>query len=125
MDFDPTNSRMMKDMILAEKAKGKTVLLTTHNMQDVAELCDRAAFILGGKICARDSPHNLIMSKGAAAVTYTWLENGEHSASCPLEHLSSDGRLKSLIAENRLQSIHSSEPTLNDIFMDITGRTLL
>lgn len=125
MDFDPTNSRMMKDMILAEKAKGKTVLLTTHNMQDVAELCDRAAFIVGGKICALDSPHNLIMSKGAAAVTYTWLENGEHSASCPLEHLSSDGRLKSLIAENRLQSIHSSEPTLNDIFMDITGRTLL
>ncbi len=125
MDFDPTNSRMMKDMILAEKAKGKTVLLTTHNMQDVAELCDRVAFIVGGKICALDSPHNLIMSKGAAAVTYTWLENGEHSASCPLEHLSSDGRLKSLIAENRLQSIHSSEPTLNDIFMDITGRTLL
>ena len=125
MDFDPTNSRMMKDMILAEKAKGKTVLLTTHNMQDVAELCDRAAFIVGGKICALDSPHNLIMSKGAAAVTYTWLENGEHSASCPLEHLSSDGRLKSLIAENRLQSIHSSEPTLNDIFMDISGRTLL
>ena len=125
MDFDPTNSRMMKDMILAEKAKGKTVLLTTHNMQDAAELCDRAAFIVGGKICALDSPHNLIMSKGAAAVTYTWLENGEHSASCPLEHLSSDGRLKSLIAENRLQSIHSSEPTLNDIFMDITGRTLL
>ena len=116
---------MMKDMILAEKAKGKTVLLTTHNMQDAAELCDRVAFIVGGKICALDSPHNLIMSKGAATVTYTWLENGEHSASCPLEHLSSDERLKSLIAQNRLQSIHSSEPTLNDIFMDITGRTLL
>lgn len=123
--LDPTNSRMMKDMILAEKEKGKTVLLTTHNMQDAAELCDRVAFIVGGKICALDSPHNLIMSKGAATVTYTWLENGEHSAGCPLKHLSSDERLKSLIAENRLQSIHSSEPTLNDIFMDITGRTLL
>ncbi len=123
--LDPANSRMMKDIILAEKAKGKTILLTTHNMQDAAELCDRVAFIVNGKICALDSPHNLIMSKGAAAVTYTWLENGEHRASCPLGHLSSDERLKSLIAENRLQSIHSSEPTLNDIFMDITGRTLL
>lgn len=123
--LDPTNSRMMKDMILEEKAKGKTILLTTHNMQDAAELCDRVAFIVGGKICALDSPHNLIMSKGAAAVTYTWIENGEHSASCPLKQLSSDQRLKDLIAENRLQSIHSSEPTLNDIFMDITGRTLL
>lgn len=110
---------------LLEKAKGKTILLTTHNMQDATELCDRVAFIAGGKICALDSPHNLIMSKGAAAVTYTWIENGERSASCPLKHLSSDKRLKDLIENNRLQSIHSSEPTLNDIFMDITGRTLL
>lgn len=123
--LDPTNSRMMKDMILEEKARGKTILLTTHNMQDAAELCDRVAFIVGGKICALDSPHNLIMSKGAATVTYTWIKNGEHSASCPLNCLSADEQLKKLIAENRLQSIHSSEPTLNDIFMDITGRTLL
>ena len=123
--LDPANSRVMKNMILEEKAKGKTILLTTHNMQDAAELCDRVAFIAGGKICALDSPHNLIMSKGAAAVTYTWIENGEHSASCPLNHLSSDKRLKDLIEKNHLQSIHSSEPTLNDIFMDITGRTLL
>lgn len=124
--LDPTNSRMMKDMILAEKSRGKTILLTTHNMQDAAELCDRVAFIVGGKICALDSPHNLIMAKGAATVTYTWVEeDGEHSADFPLGRLSSDGRLKGLIAGNRLQSIHSSEPTLNDIFMEITGRTLL
>ena len=116
---------MMKDMILAQKAKGKTILLTTHNMQDAAELCDRVAFIVGGRICALDSPHNLIMSQGAATVTYTWLENGEHSAARPLHRLSADGQLKRLISENRLQSIHSSEPTLNDIFMDITGRTLI
>ncbi len=123
--LDPTNSRLMKDMILAEKAHGKTILLTTHNMQDATELCDRVAFIVGGKIFALDSPHNLIMSKGAAKVTYTWIEDGEHSASCSLTQLSSDKTLQKLIAENRLQSIHSSEPTLNDIFMDITGRTLL
>ena len=123
--LDPANSRTMKDMILEEKAKGKTILLTTHNMQDATELCDRVAFIAGGKICALDSPHNLIMSQGAATVTYTWLENGEHSAACPLHRLSADGQLKRLISEDRLQSIHSSEPTLNDIFMDITGRTLI
>lgn len=123
--LDPTNSRMMKDMILAEKAKGKTILLTTHNMQDATELCDRVAFIVNGKICAMDSQHNLIMSKGATTVTYTWIEKEERMANCPLDRLSADDQLKSLIAENRLRSIHSSEPTLNDIFMDITGRTLL
>ena len=123
--LDPTNSRMMKDLILEEKGKGKTILLTTHNMQDATELCDRVAFIVGGKIYALDSPHNLIMSKGAAKVNYSWIENGEQLASCELNKLSEDKKLLSLIAEDRLKSIHSSEPTLNDIFMEITGRTLV
>lgn len=64
--LDPTNSRLMKDIILSEKSSGKTILLTTHNMQDAAELCDRVAFIVNSKIFALDSPHNLIMSKGAS-----------------------------------------------------------
>ncbi len=123
--LDPTNSRMMKDMILTEKAKGKTILLTTHNMQDATELCDRVAFIVNGEIRALDSPHNLIMSKGAAQVSYSWIDKEEKTASCFLNNLSSDEKLKKLIAENKLQSIHSSEPTLNDIFISITGKTLV
>ena len=124
--LDPTNSRMMKDVILEEKKKGKTILLTTHNMQDATELCDRVAFIVGGKIFALDSPHNLIMSRGAAKITYSWLENDkEKTGSCPLDGVSEDENLKKLISENRLLSIHSSEPTLNDIFIDITGKTLV
>lgn len=123
--LDPTSSRMMKDMILAEKNKGKTILLTTHNMQDATELCDRVAFIVGGRIFALDTPHNLIMSKGATKVKYTWLEHGKQTSSCSIHQLSEDKLLHSLIAENRLQSIHSTEPTLNEIFIDITGRTLV
>jgi len=123
--LDPTNSRIMKDMIIEEKKKGKTIIITTHNMVDAAELCDRVAFIVNGKVCALDSPHNMIMSRGAAKITYTWSENGEKEASCILNKVSEDKKLKELINENRLLSIHSSEPTLNDIFIDITGRTLL
>ena len=123
--LDPTNSRLMKEMILEEKRRGKTILLTTHNMLDAAELCDRVAFIVGGKIFALDSPHNLIMSKGAAQVTYAWLDQVEQTASCPMDKLSEDTLLQRLLAENRLRSIHISEPTLNDIFLEITGRTLV
>ena len=123
--LDPTNNRLMKDIILEEKRRGKTILLTTHNMQDATELCDRVAFIVGGQIYALDTPHNLIMSKGAAKLTYTWDDNGEKTGSCPLDAVSADERLKKLMAENRLKSIHSSEPTLNDIFIEITGRTLV
>lgn len=122
--LDPSNSRQMKDMILAEKAAGKTILLTTHNMADATELCDRVAFIINGAIHALDSPHNLIMSRGAAQVCYTYLEQGERRGSCPLDAVSSDATLRRLIAENRLLSIHSSEPTLNDVFLEITGHAL-
>jgi fluoroquinolone transport system ATP-binding protein len=123
--LDPTNNRLMKDMILEEKKKGRTILLTTHNMQDAAELCDRVAFIVGGQIMAIDSPHNLIMSRGASKVTYSWIDQGEKSAVCAIDKISEDEWLQKLIRENRLLSIHSGEPTLNDIFMDITGRTLI
>lgn len=123
--LDPTNNRIMKDMILEQKQKGKTILLTTHNMQDATELCDRVAFIVGGSIYALDTPHNLIMSRGASKVTYSWFDGKEHTATCPLTALSQDQKLNSLIRENKLISIHSSEPTLNDIFIDITGRELI
>ena len=124
--LDPTNNRLMKDMILAERDRGKTILITTHNMQDATELCDRVAFIVNGKIMALDSPHNLIMSKGAATVTYSWFTEGqEQNATCRLDKLSEDSNLQTLIVQNKIRSIHSSEPTLNDIFMEITGRTLV
>lgn len=124
--LDPTNSRIMKEAILAEKERGKTVLLTTHNMMDAAELCDRVAFIVDGRICALDTPHNLIMKRGADKVTYTWNEDRfEQSGECLLSELSEDARLQELIARNKVTSIHSSEPSLNDIFMEVTGRRLV
>ncbi|HID1215981.1 TPA: ABC transporter ATP-binding protein, partial [Clostridioides difficile] len=122
--LDPTNSRLMKDIILAEKKRGKTIIITTHNMFDATELCDQVAFIVAGKVSALDSPHNLIMSRGAAKIQYTYYDKGEKTGECLLDRTTEDKLLKSLISENRLLSIHSSEPTLNDIFVDITGRTL-
>ena len=123
--LDPTNSRMMKDLILLEKNKGKTIILTTHNMEDATELCDQVAFIINGQICAIDSPQNLILSHGAKQVTYTYEDNGFKTANCLLQQISDDERLHQLMQQNKILSIHSSEPTLNDIFIELTGRTLL
>lgn len=122
--LDPTNSRLMKDMILREKTKGKTIFLTTHNMMDATELCDRVAFIVNGGIKALDSPHNLIMQKGAAKIKYTYYDGQERIGECLLSDTSNDRILAKLMQENRVLSVHSSEPTLNDIFMEVTGRTL-
>ncbi|AUA37059.1 ABC transporter multidrug-family ATP-binding protein [Clostridioides difficile] len=122
--LDPSNSKVMKDIILSEKSKGKTIILTTHNMLDATELCDRVAFIVNGKISALDTPHNLIMSKGAIKVRYTYFDNGEKTSECFLNNTANDKNLNMLIKKNKLLSIHSSEPTLNDIFIEITGRNL-
>lgn len=122
--LDPSNSKVMKDIILSEKSKGKTIILTTHNMLDATELCDRVAFIVNGKISALDTLHNLIMSKGAIKVRYTYFDNGEKTSECFLNNTANDKNLNMLIEKNKLLSIHSSEPTLNDIFIEITGRNL-
>lgn len=123
--LDPTNARIMKDMILEERKQGKCIILTTHNMEDATELCDEVAFIVNGEIKAKDSPHNLIMRRGATKVTYTYMENqSEKTGTTLLKEIGDDKKLRSVMAENRIMSIHSSEPTLNDIFMEVTGCTL-
>lgn len=123
--LDPSNARAMKDIILKEKAAGKTIILTTHNMYDATELCDRVAFIVDGKIRALDTPRNLIMRRGASAIRYAYWENGKEIArEVPLRKTAEDATLLRLIRENRIASIHSGEPTLNDIFVELTGRQL-
>ncbi len=123
--LDPVNARLMKDMILAEKAKGTTIILTTHNMEDATELCDRVAFIVDGKIKELESPHNLIMQKGAKLLRYSYLQDGkEIHREVPLLLTSTNEELGLIMRENRLLTIHSCEPNLGDIFMEVTGRQL-
>ena len=123
--LDPSNSRIMKNMILEEKKAGKSIILTTHNMQDAAELCDRVAFIVDGHVKAMDTPHNLIMKKGAGVISYSYLEgNNEKQAECSLDATGKDEKLKELIQTGKLLTIHSMEPDLDDIFMEVTGRGL-
>ncbi|PKL27864.1 MAG: ATP-binding protein [Spirochaetae bacterium HGW-Spirochaetae-2] len=123
--LDPSNARVMKNIILQLKANGKTILLTTHNMYDATELCDRVAFIVDGKLVALDTPHNLIISHGASTVRYSYISEGEEKTiTTALDKTGTDALLLQLVKENRLSTIHSSEPTLNDIFSFLTGREL-
>lgn len=123
--LDPSNARVMKDLILQQRKSGTTIVLTTHNMYDATELCDRVAFIVDGTLCALDTPRNLIMSRGAATITYSYRENSQEcQGTSVLATTANDSCLQRVLQENRLLSIHSSEPTLNDIFSELTGRKL-
>ena len=123
---EPTSGLDHSNFILDLKNKGVTIILTTHNMHDATELCDRVAFIVDGNIKAMDTPHNLIMSRRYNEVTYSYLENQkELNTTIALDKISTDKKLQSLIQANALLSIHSNEPTLDNIFSEITGRKLL
>ena len=123
--LDPNNAKIMKDMIKKERDCGKTIIITTHNMQDATELCDRVVFIVDGQMKALGTPHNFIMQRGAVKVNYTYMENGrEEKRTSLLSKISEDDVLGKLLSENRVTSIHSLEPTLSDIFIEITGAQL-
>lgn len=57
--LDPVGANMLRNIIRKLKADGRTVLLTTHYMQEADELCDRIAVINKGKMIAMDTPENL------------------------------------------------------------------
>ena len=124
--LDPNNSRIMKDLILKERDNGKTIIITTHNMDDATELCDRVAFIVNGEMKALDTPHSLIMAHGASKIKYTFTDpdGKELERVSALSAISEDKTFIQKISSNSLTSVHSSEPTLSDIFMEITGYEL-
>lgn len=123
--LDPANARILKDMVLEQKRMGKTVILTTHNMHDAEELCDRVAFIVDGKIKALDAPHVLREKNIDTQVSYRYVsEEKEVRCSCALDALGSSSEFQTALRLGTLQSIHSKERTLEDVFIELTGRCL-
>ncbi|HAE43499.1 MAG TPA: ATP-binding protein [Clostridiales bacterium] len=124
--LDPAIASNIKDIIKEENKKGVTVFLTTHNMYIADELCDRVAFIVDGKIRLIDSPKELKLKYGEKLVEVEYLRNGtlvKESFSTVVEE--EKDRLIEVIKRNDLQTMHSKEATLEEIFIKVTGRGLV
>ena len=112
-------------MVLAQKKRGKTVILTTHNMHDAEELCDRVAFIADGTLRAIGAPRALQKSGTDTKVEYSYFADGKEVQSvCTLPELAHAEDFQSALQDGRLTRIHSKEPTLEDLFIALTGRRL-
>ena len=119
--LDPTGAVLFRKIIEEERRKGTTIFLTTHNMLDADLLCDRVAFITNGNIVALDTPKRLKEQNSSHRVVTTYLYQGrreektieipELEAGIPFPH-------------DEIISIHSEEPTLEDMFIQYTGRGL-
>lgn len=122
--LDPVNARIMKDIILDLKAKGKTIFLTTHNMHDADELCDRVAFITNGTIQLEDAPKNLKLKHGQPKLQVEF-ENGYlQSKEFDLHNLGQNTEFISTLNNYRIISMHSKEATLDEVFIKTTGQKL-
>lgn len=123
--LDPVNARVIKDIIIDQRRLGKTIFLTTHNMHDAEELCDRVAFIVDGRIKLIDAPMRLRTGERLRRVLVEYTVDGElMSQEFPLDGLGRNGAFLDLLRDHEVISLHSQEPTLEDLFIQATGRRL-
>ena len=123
--LDPSTAERVKDIIKEKKAQGCTIFLTTHNMQTADELSDVVAFIDNGEIEAMDTPRSLKLAYGERSVVVEHRAAGGVTRDVLFPAKAEDAdRLKTLIDSRTIETIHSGEATLEQIFIRLTGRGL-
>lgn len=119
--LDPSGAVLFRGIIEEERKKGTTVFLTTHNMLDADLLCDRVAFIADGEIKAMDSPEKLKEKNSNHQVEIGYRYQGKRcTAMIEIPELNTGFSFP----HDEIISIHSKEPTLEDMFIQYTGRGL-
>ena len=151
--LDPQSARNLRELILEIKAEGRTILLTTHYMEEADQLSDRVGIIDQGRIIALDTPASLKKSIQQLDVMQLEVANFDPTLTEPLETLPSvqhvvarpdaegetyavalhatDGRalLPQVIdlvgaRGGRITNLHIAQPTLEDVFISLTGKQL-
>ena len=123
--LDPTTAKTIKEIIRNKQREGTTIFLTTHNMQAADELCDKVAFINDGEIIAMDCPRNLKLKYGERSVKVEKRVDGVIKEEILfLENQEDKQRLNELMKTTQVETIHSQEATLEQIFIKLTGRGL-
>jgi ABC-2 type transport system ATP-binding protein len=117
---DPQSRNAIFESIEALKAQGRTVVYSTHYMEEAVRLCDRVAIIDAGKVLALDTVPSLIRTHGGVPRLHVRVAGRD---------IVSDTRgplaeLNRLAAEAPIESFHVEEPTLEQVFLSLTGRTL-
>lgn len=145
--LDPQSRRQLWDIVDRFRREGGTTLITTHYMDEAERLCDRVAIVDHGRIIALGTPRELIQSLGAEQVVeFALLDGGEPNAdalgqlagvrsvrsaggSWTLEVDAAHEALPALLgyldrSQLGLTELRTHSPTLDDVFVSLTGRTL-
>ncbi len=120
--LDPQSMKQIHKMILNKKKEGCTIFLTTHNMEEAYKLCDNVALLNEGLIVESGNPEEVCRKYNHQKKINIHLSTGDdielaHDAEAASE-------IEILLSEGLLETIHSSEPTLETVFLELTGRKL-
>jgi ABC-2 type transport system ATP-binding protein len=145
--LDPQSRRQLWDLLTGFRQQRRTVLLTTHYMDEAQVLCDRVAIVDQGKIIAQGTPLELIASLGAEHVVSFELRQGvvvpAQAALAALPgvrkatmserggtlivarlHEALPALLRSVEADDAFTLLATHSATLEDVFVSLTGRHL-
>lgn len=115
--LDPATSRTIHDILLELKAQGTTIFLTTHDMHEASLLCDRVALLSQGRLVEMGAPADLVQKYHTNKVVRVTYADGSEQV-VAFTDLASIRNAQDAIA------IHSCEPTLEDVFIELTGGKL-
>ena len=123
--MDPVNAKLIKDLIQSLKDQGRTIFLTTHNMNVADELCDRVAFLVDGEIKLIDTPRALKVRHGQRRIQVEFGLNGQwQQQEFALDGLGRNPEFMNLLQRDDIQTIHTQETSLERIFIQVTGQEL-
>ena len=118
--LDPMTMKYVHKLITGQKNNGCTIFLTTHNMEEATVLCDEVALLNEGKIIERGAPDEICRRYNHQKKINLHLTTGEN---VELAHESASAReIEKLMELGKIETIHSSEPTLETVFIELTGR---
>lgn len=115
--LDPKNTVAIHELLNKLKQAGKTIILTTHDMLEAEQICDRVIFLHQGRVIEIGSPYELKLKYNPKVKYELILKNGEF-----LKFTETRGdllQLSALLENQKVATLHTCEPTLNDIFLKL------
>ena len=121
--LDPATTNRIHEMILEEQAKGTTIFLTTHNMAEAEKLCQHVALLHEGKIVEYGEPKEVCRRYNHQNKLKIRLYDGR---CLEMENERSAAEaVREYLEQGMIETIHSTEPNLESVFMELTGRSLV
>lgn len=121
--LDPVTTEAIHTLLIQLKKNGTAIFLTTHNMDEATKLCDNIALLNDGIIVENDSPKALTL-KYNREKQYKILLKSQDEITIP-HTTDSIEQIHHWLTNDDLLTIHSSEPNLEKVFLEVTGRTLI